>query len=1012
MIARKKVRNTVFLFFALLFFLSPFSVLAQVPGGEEIPPPSGNVWEIYCYGNGDTMAAVFEGLALLLQGGTIGALVKLAIVAAMVVLFGYMAFGLFSAGPYRIMLTPFQGLFIAAVTFFMFTAKADVAIYDRYNPFGGTTVIQNVPFFAAFPASVFSRIGDKMVEKFEEVFMPILGTSDELAVQSHGFGFSPSLLNTVSQSVPPDANFLRNLAFYIDRCVGFEMESLYGQKRDWNVVLKGQSLDDILESYNRAVEITITEPACPDISDVTVPCPDLYTQCIKPVLLGQQSDIMEKLKNSTAEAKGIDRATLDSIMNELVTTVLGYSSISTNEFWAAVVANNVLDETLFENPAGSLGYAQAVYSANTTWESAGRFLRELLPEIRSIFEILLYSFSVFLPLVFFTFRLKALMTYLATALWLQLWGVAYAVGNFIAIDKLMKLQSTIADCGVGIYCLDAIKMQTAYSLAASHLPVTLGIILLGGLIYGGEYAFIKGTTLVTGDVTAKGLEGAGQASDFQKTGSMAGTHHRAVYEGMSGIAEYSSRQAFMKPVYFMGGAGGESGMVASYPGYKRLETSAFSAWWDDKGHGIINMRGTGGKYEVQFDPGSGMPSKVIAASSPMFSAMMTGSISESLAKEAAMESTETVQARKKWEKEVREAEAAVAKSLYEMHEASRTESGHVDTGAYARRIEHAFGLEEKKARELAERAEKVFEKKHASRGDKYVGMGGGVDVSFGPKALTKLIGIEGKFGGQAGYRHHWVDETGKTSATSTSTGTTSSTGVSDRHGSLEFSFAQAEDTEKRLKESGVSEKTAQETAREIREAWEAERELEETYSEQLSEAKRYLKDLKASDEYKANITREMVGDTLDYSVPWVAGIRKADMELSSGGAKEKIQEIRKRIKEEIKNRLDHPVSDRVEKEIREAEKLKAEAPKTETTPAFPEKEYRERKAGIEKDLEERKRKTEAGREKMDLHFRERKAEMEKQKSPKSPKPPSEPEEFEEGKEKKRRKFKGGEFGAI
>ena len=964
------------------------------------------------------MAAVFEGLALLLQGGTIGALVKLAIVAAMVVLFGYMAFGLMSAGPYRVMLTPFQGLFIAAVTFFMFTAKADVAIYDRYNPFGGTTVIENVPFFAAFPASVFSRIGDKMVEKFEEVFMPILGTSDDLAVQSHGFGFGPSLLNTVSQSVPLDANFLRNLAFYIDRCVGFEMESLYGQKRDWNVVLKGQSLDDILESYNRAVEITITEPACPDISDETVPCPDLYTQCIKPVLLGQQSDIMEKLKNSTAEAKGIDRATLDSIMNELVTTVLGYSSISTNEFWAAVVANNVLDETLFENPAGSLGYAQAVYSANTTWESAGRFLKELLPEIRSIFEILLYSFSVFLPLVFFTFRLKALMTYLATALWLQLWGVAYAVGNFIAIDKLMKLQSTIADCGVGIYCLDAIKMQTAYSLAASHLPVTLGILLLGGLIYGGEYAFIKGTTMVTGDVTAKGMEGAGQASDFQKTGSMAGTHHRAVYEGMSGIAEYSSRQAFMKPVYFMGGAGGESGMVASYPGYKRLETSAFSAWWDDKGHGIINMRGTGGKYEVQFDPGSGMPSKVIAASSPMFSAMMTGSISESLAKEAAMESTETVQARKKWEREVREAEAAVAKSLYEMHEASRTESGHVDTSAYARRIGHAFGLEEKKARELAEKAEKAFEKgysrQHGWRADIEGGVKGEYSGGLVGALISKVTGLKGGIYGKVGGGHgwSWAHRTDQKSATSTTAGKTASTGISDRDTSSESSTTEAQDIERTLKESGVSEKTAQETAREIREAWEAEREYDETYSEQLSEAKRYLKDLKASDEYKANITREMVGDTLDYSVPWVAGIRKADMELSSGSAKEKVQQIRERIKEEIKDRLDHPVSDRVEREIREAEKLKAEAPKAETRPAFPEKEYRERKEGIERDLEERRRKTEAEREKMDKHFRERKEEVEKQKSPKSPKPPSEPEDFEEGKKKKRRKYEGKDFGSA
>jgi len=1009
--------NRFIILFFFLFLFRPISVLAQVPGGEEISPPSGEVWEVYCYGNGDTMAAVFEGLALILQGGTISALVKLAVFAGLVVMLGYMAFGLLTQGPYRVMLTPLQGVALAAITFFMFTARADVAIFDRHKPFEGTTVVQNVPFFAAFPASVFSRLGDKLVEKFEEAFMPLLNTGEEFTVRKHGFGFGPSLLDTVSHSVPMDANFLNNLAFYIDRCVRFEMESLYGKKRNWNEVFKGQSLDDLLKSYNRAIEITITEPACPDLSDVTVPCPTLYEECIKPVLLGQQSSVMNDLKEEIARAKKIDRPTLDGIINELTGTVLGYTSVSASEFWAAVVANNIFADTFFESPAGSLGYANALYQANTTWETAGKFLKNLLPEIRSIFEILLYSFSVFLPLIFFTFRLKALLTYFSTALWLQLWGVAYAVGNFIAIDRLMKLKESIADCGVGIYCLAAIKNQTAYSLASSYLPITLGIILLAGLIYGGEYAFLKASSTVTGEVTARGMEGAGQAADFQKTGSLTGTYQRAAQEGMTGIGEYASREAFMRPVYYWSKLEGDWGLEMKSPGYSTFDAGTWQMRigqdksGESTGEAVLNLP-TGTRISGTYDPYSGKVKELIAVKSPIYQVKRTTQFSDEWVRRQVESDSEVRQLDEVRKKEWKEAENAAAKSLYEMHESLKDEHGQVDTNAYARNIATAFNLEERKARELAERAEKAIQQGHVSRGDKYVGLdfsgSGSARVSLPGEAITGLkAAISGSLGGKLGYQHHWINETGKTSQTSTSTGKTTSTITSTEDSITERSGISTENLEQRFREIGLSEKNARETAKEIGEAWAAEKAYKETFSKKFELAKDYATKLALSEEFQTDVTRSVLWEAsrkfwTDYGLTWIA-IKKADEYLSSGGAESIREEM---LKKEAEKRMgeklgeflkEHPVSANVDKALTEGEGIKAEVKarrgESETpkeAQGFQEK-YEKRKEEMEQAQKEREAEIQAEREKVEEQFRERKEEGEK--ITESPKNPHEPKKF-------------------
>jgi len=552
-IPRHLVALAVALTAAALLFPLIAAATTPIPQGTRIEPPSGAVWEVYCYGNGRTMAAVFEGLSMLLMGGTIGGLVKLAAFIGLVILIGYMAMGLAMGGFNRVYISPFTGLAMLGLAFFGFTARADIAVVDRNSSY--YEVIQDVPFFIAAPAHIFSRMGDKLAEVVEQAILPVLTTEEELAFRMHGFGIGPATLQSTINVLPKDAEFLRALAVYTQECVKLDMESVYGTKRDWNVVFAAQDLDDLFGSELNWAEVTIDLDECPGISGVPTPCSIVWSSCLRPMLFADRGTVMDELEEEIADGLGLQPREYRNILNEIAANFLGYTSVQANHLLAASVAASVMDRTLFQHQVGELAYGYAVYQGVTTWEAIGRFIRDLLPEIRTILEVLLYSFSIFVPFVFFFFRIRTLMTYLASILWIQLWPVAYVVGNFIALQKLLPLERITELYGVGLYALPVLHAQAQYALASSHLPVLLGIMVLGGVVYGGEYALIRGVVQATGHLSATATQAAGEAAAVERVAARAGVWQRAMYQSQltgepvatGGIAEMAARAAFFEP---------------------------------------------------------------------------------------------------------------------------------------------------------------------------------------------------------------------------------------------------------------------------------------------------------------------------------------------------------------------------------------------------------------------------------------------------------------------------------
>jgi len=707
-IPRHLVALAVALTAAALLFPLIAAATTPIPQGTRIEPPSGAVWEVYCYGNGRTMAAVFEGLSMLLMGGTIGGLVKLAAFIGLVILIGYMAMGLAMGGFNRVYISPFTGLAMLGLAFFGFTARADIAVVDRNSSY--YEVIQDVPFFIAAPAHIFSRMGDKLAEVVEQAILPVLTTEEELAFRMHGFGIGPATLQSTINVLPKDAEFLRALAVYTQECVKLDMESVYGTKRDWNVVFAAQDLDDLFGSELNWAEVTIDLDECPGISGVPTPCSIVWSSCLRPMLFADRGTVMDELEEEIADGLGLQPHEYRNILNEIAANFLGYTSVQANHLLAASVAASVMDRTLFQHQVGELAYGYAVYQGVTTWEAIGRFIRDLLPEIRTILEVLLYSFSIFVPFVFFFFRIRTLMTYLASILWIQLWPVAYVVGNFIALQKLLPLERITELYGVGLYALPVLHAQAQYALASSHLPVLLGIMVLGGVVYGGEYALIRGVVQATGHLSATATQAAGEAAAVERVAARAGVWQRAMYQSQltgepvatGGIAEMAARAAFFepKPYSFSDPVLG-AGEIVHRLGTSRV-TTAYGTWeWSREAGG-----GRGRVAEVGWI-GHGEESTLTHFSATAASQRLSEQYGEAWLQRQAEEVQRVREARRAYQRETTVGLQQTALLLMGTYLRSQRATEAATVEPFARALHEQWGRDQEYARAFAEEFHKA-----------------------------------------------------------------------------------------------------------------------------------------------------------------------------------------------------------------------------------------------------------------------------------------------------------------
>jgi conjugal transfer mating pair stabilization protein TraG len=179
------------------------------------------MFEIYAYGNVDTLTGVFNAIAAIMGGDDYFGLVKtVAVTGVLVAAFA----GLFTPGRFHgwSWLIGFMLLYYG-----LFLPRADVVIVDKLGS-QSPVVVGNVPIGVAFFGHYTSKVGDVMTRFFETAFQVIPAPNaqlpSELAYQKNGVLFGNRLIQASRRANVADPQLRTDLIAYVYNCTLYDLQ--------------------------------------------------------------------------------------------------------------------------------------------------------------------------------------------------------------------------------------------------------------------------------------------------------------------------------------------------------------------------------------------------------------------------------------------------------------------------------------------------------------------------------------------------------------------------------------------------------------------------------------------------------------------------------------------------------------------------------------------------------------------------------------------------------------------
>jgi conjugal transfer mating pair stabilization protein TraG len=179
------------------------------------------MYEIYAYGNVDTLTGVFNAIAAIMGGADyLGLIRTIALTGVLVAAFA----GLFTPGR-------FQGwgwmMGFLMVYYAMFLPKVDVAVVDKLGS-QPPAVIGNVPIGVAFFGHYTSRVGDVMTRFFETAFQVIPDPDAQLPAaltyQRNGVLFGNRLIQATRNAQVADPQLKTDLIAFVYNCTLYDLQ--------------------------------------------------------------------------------------------------------------------------------------------------------------------------------------------------------------------------------------------------------------------------------------------------------------------------------------------------------------------------------------------------------------------------------------------------------------------------------------------------------------------------------------------------------------------------------------------------------------------------------------------------------------------------------------------------------------------------------------------------------------------------------------------------------------------
>ena len=520
-------------------------------------------WEIYTYGGGDTLLQLFNGLVAILGDNNFLVLLKM---TALITVIWVIIEALFMKRPLSIQ--PF--LIVILVFYILFLPKVNVIVTDRIDP-SNSGVVANVPIGLGFTASMASTTGDWLSRAFETVFT----LPNDLQYTTNGLLFGSNMLRAASQFEITDARLAGNVSEFMQQCVFYDILTGF---YTWGDIVNEPDLWNMLRTTaNPArsfqyLDATGTKSivTCPagaaqlnvDWSSELTRAQSIYSSRMFPGDPMANAKFMAALPVSYAYMSNISTTAADAIRQNMMSNAV---KRSLTRFAARSDASAA---------AQDLALAQAEAQRSASYSVLGELAGETLPLLRNVFEVLIYGmFPLFLILMFTPAAGKALMFYLKSLFWLQLWAPLYALLNLI-------MTSYSANTGEAVATLPAggqeLTLATTTALGAVNADIAAIASYMAWMIPLISWGVVNAGMGMSMSMLASGL-----GAITQQAGSRAAADvsHGNIGMGNTGMYNQNAFKTDMAPSY-AGGVGtmadGKATTMTAQPTGGQLEQFAQS----------------------------------------------------------------------------------------------------------------------------------------------------------------------------------------------------------------------------------------------------------------------------------------------------------------------------------------------------------------------------------------------------------------------------------------------------
>ncbi|MBW8308051.1 MAG: conjugal transfer protein TraG N-terminal domain-containing protein [Candidatus Paracaedibacteraceae bacterium] len=465
-------------------------------------------YDIYTYGNGETLRGIFNAIAMCVNSKS-GAIYDPLIRLGMIV--GFMWAVVYSL--YNDMARVFTSwiLPLTIITGILFVPTARVNIHDPVSRFHDS--VDHVPYGLAMFAGYVNKIGYGITEQVEKHFsMP-----DDLKFQSTGYIFASNLMQKSNQFQIKNADLAENMHSFVNECIVYD--AMLGRKYTMNDL---KNTDDIwgLVSANASPVRSFMwrDPREGGTGQGGMSRPITCKAGVEK-FNAQWSNAI----TTTATTFGKTLFGSGNLINakaELLKYLpLTYGQLglmsqdATNIIKQQIMISSFIKDTDKRSVAlgnsSNLAAMRAHLSQRSTYQTLGAFAGDNLVVLRAVMESITYSafiFMIFLAILPFGWRI--LSAWAQIVLWLQLWAPLYAILNYIMLSRATA--KTVAAMSVSNSAGVTIANSVGILDANADISATAGFLAMSIPFI--SYALVKGVGSFVSLASHLGHVGQGAAS--------------------------------------------------------------------------------------------------------------------------------------------------------------------------------------------------------------------------------------------------------------------------------------------------------------------------------------------------------------------------------------------------------------------------------------------------------------------------------------------------------------------